>query len=281
MPDALEPRPVRQLRAPRMADMVADHLRSRIILGELKDGDELPTESVMREEFPVSRPSLREALRILETEGLIRIRRGKLGGCVVQAPTAESAAYHLGLVLQASRVPLIDLATARQLLEPICVAQAAARRNRKKIVETLERLTDESEPLVGRGAEFTDSMLAFHRALITISGNQTLEILVGTLERVWSQQEQLWAQQAADESKYPDENLQRAAIAAHRRIARRISDGDVEGASRAARTHLDANTMARSAEGQMVVPEGSSRDSHGPGIVRVIEAPRPIRSFRG
>lgn len=262
-----------------MADMVADHLRSRIILGELKDGDELPAEAIMMEEFPVSRPSFREALRILETEGLIRIRRGKRGGCVVQAPTPDSAAYHLGLLLQASRVPLIDLATARQLLEPICVAQAAARRDRKKIAGKLEKLIDESEPFVGRGAEFTESMLIFHRALITSCGNQTLEILVGTLERVWSQQEQLWAQRASDESSYPDESLQRAAIAAHRRIAKRIGDGDVEGATRAARTHLDANTMARSAEGHRIVSEDSDLQEQDPKLVRVIEAPRS-QTFR-
>ena len=53
------------MRAPRMADMVAGQLRARIILGELQDGDELPTEAVLLEEFPVSRPSLREAFRIL------------------------------------------------------------------------------------------------------------------------------------------------------------------------------------------------------------------------
>ena len=83
-----------------MAELVASQLRRRIIGGDLGDGDELPREAELLDEFGVSRPSLREALRILETEGLIRIRRGKVGGAIVQRPTAESTAYHVGLTLQ-------------------------------------------------------------------------------------------------------------------------------------------------------------------------------------
>jgi DNA-binding FadR family transcriptional regulator len=244
-----------------MADLVAGNLRSRIILGELQDGDELPPEATLLEEFPVSRPTMREALRILETEGLIRIRRGKRGGCVVHVPTPESAAYHLGLVLQSSRVALADLALARQMLEPVCAAQAAARKDRRRVARELGRLTDESEPLLGRGAEFTASLLEFHRALVASSGNRTLEILLGTLEQVWSRQEQQWAERVAEASDYPDEPAQRAALAAHRRIVARIADGDAEGAARAARRHLEANTLGASAEGE----------------VRVIDEPRPLR----
>jgi GntR family transcriptional regulator, transcriptional repressor for pyruvate dehydrogenase complex len=271
-------RAVRPIRAPRMADMVAGHLRARIILGELEDGDELPTEAILLEEFPVSRPSLREAFRILETEGLIRIRRGKRGGCIVQRPTPESAAYHLGLVLQSSRVELADLAVAREALEPVCVRQAAEREDRAEVAAELDALIDESEQLLGEGSEFTASLLEFHRALTRSAKNRTLEILVGTLEQVWSRQELLWAKRATAEGEYPSIAAQREAIAAHRRITKRIAAGDADGAARAARKHLEANTMASSAEGTLA--PGVDSDGAAAGFVRVIDPPNAMREFQ-
>ena len=76
----------RRLSAPRIAEIVADELRRQIIDGELADGDLLPRQEVLVEQFNVSLVSLREALRILETEGLVSVRRGNRGGAVVHAP---------------------------------------------------------------------------------------------------------------------------------------------------------------------------------------------------
>ena len=67
----------------RLAEQVADELRRRILSGELADGSVLPTEDELLVEFPISKPSLREAIRILDAEGLLSVRRGKLGGSVV------------------------------------------------------------------------------------------------------------------------------------------------------------------------------------------------------
>ncbi|HRE03853.1 MAG TPA: GntR family transcriptional regulator, partial [Ilumatobacteraceae bacterium] len=66
------------LRQPRLAEMVADVLRQRILSGELGDGSIIGKQEELIEEFNVSKPSIREALRILETEGLISVQRGKL-----------------------------------------------------------------------------------------------------------------------------------------------------------------------------------------------------------
>src|SRR6201997_2381011 len=120
----------RRLSAPRIAEIVADELRRQIIDGELADGDLLPRQEVLVEQFNVSLVSLREALRILETEGLVSVRRGNRGGAVVHAPAKASAAYMLGLLLQSDYVPLADLGTALQELEPMCAALAARRPDR-------------------------------------------------------------------------------------------------------------------------------------------------------
>jgi len=103
---------VRRDRVPqhRIAESVADELRVRILTGDGPDDYRLPTQDQLVREFGVSYPSVREAIRILETEGLVTVRRGNVGGAEVHRPDESSAAYHLGLALQARRVPLGDLA---------------------------------------------------------------------------------------------------------------------------------------------------------------------------
>jgi GntR family transcriptional repressor for pyruvate dehydrogenase complex len=227
-------------RLPRMAELVAAKLRRLIIGGDLRDGHELPREAEMLEEFGVSRPSLREALRILETEGLIRIRRGKIGGAIVQRPTAQSTAYHVGLTLQSRGATLSDLAQARAVLEPACAGFAASRdaRTRKRIAKQLDELVDQNEALLGESYAFTESALRFHAAVVDLSGNVTVSLLAGSLEAVWSSQERHWARQVTGDGGYPDAESQRAVLRAHRRVVRAIAEGDSEGAIGAMRTHL-------------------------------------------
>lgn len=223
-----------------MAELVAGNLRRRIIGGELADGAELPREAELLEEFGVSRPSLREALRILETEGLIRIRRGKIGGGVVQRPTAQSTAYHIGLTLQSKGTTLRDLGQARVVLEPACAGFAADLKEdaRRRLVARLEALVDTNESLIGESYAFTEKALEFHAALVDGCGNTTVALLAGALEAVWSSQERYWAHQVARGGEYPNPDTQTEVVRAHRRVVEAISDGDAETAVRLMRSHL-------------------------------------------
>src|ERR1700694_2499717 len=124
----------RQLRQPRLAELVAESLRLRITSGVLQEGDLLPKLEELLEEFQVSKPSLREALRILETEGLITVRRGNVGGAVVHAPGNRDAGYMIGLVLESRNVTMSDLAGAIRRVEPICAALCALRPDRNTAV---------------------------------------------------------------------------------------------------------------------------------------------------
>jgi GntR family transcriptional repressor for pyruvate dehydrogenase complex len=224
---------------PKVAELVAAHLRWRIVSGELTDGDELPRESDLLAEFGVSRPSLREALRVLETEGLIRIRRGNVGGAVVRRPTASSAAYHLSLTLRVNEVTHDDLAVARLAVEPICAALAAGLPNRQAIVDELTRLVEESERC-DTTASFTEFAHEFHRRLAELCGNTTMAVMAGTLEAVWAAQET----RVVEIDLRPDDTLhsaathRRSSIAAHRRLIAAIADGNADRASRVMRKHL-------------------------------------------
>src|SRR3954469_25717857 len=120
-----------RVRSPAVAEIIADRLRQRIVEGELQDGDLLPKQEELLAEFGVSKPSVREALRILETEGLVSVRRGKLGGAVVHGPHANNAAYVLELVLRSKGVAVDDVAAALRHLEPVCAALCAARPDRE------------------------------------------------------------------------------------------------------------------------------------------------------
>ena len=111
-----------------MADLLATHLRARILRGEFKPGDTLPPETDLMADLQVSRPTLREALRILETESLISVHRGARGGARVLKPDLSVAARYVGLVLQVENTTIVDVYQTRLVLEPACarlLAEAA------------------------------------------------------------------------------------------------------------------------------------------------------------
>jgi DNA-binding FadR family transcriptional regulator len=230
---------IKRVRPQRAAELVAEDIRTEILKGNFRAG--LPKEAVLLADYQVSRPTLREALRILETEGLVETRRGRRGGATVRRPTPESAAYHLGLTLQAADADVDDLAAARALIEPLCAELAAQSRDRKKLASYLDALTDEAEELIGEGAAFTACLQRFHTALVEASANTTLRILAGTVEAIWQGQEQAWARKVSAEGAYPKVREQEQALASHRRIADLIRRGDAEGAMEAARVHLRAS----------------------------------------
>lgn len=229
-----------QLSTRSVAEAVAAQLRARILDGDLVDGSVLPPEAVLLEQFPVSRPSLREAFRILETEGLLTIRRGKHGGPVIKHPTPDTAAYHFGLLVHARQTSLEDLAAARNLVEPLCAEQAARRRDHRRIGRQLQALSAEMEQAIEDGLAFTRLSADFHHELVKAAGNQTLQLLVGVIESIWNIQELDWAESAVGEGQYPAMNLRREALRAHSRISKAIEDGDPAEAVRLTRGHLKA-----------------------------------------
>jgi DNA-binding FadR family transcriptional regulator len=231
------------LRTPRVAEAIAARLRLRIIEGDLVDGSELPPETVLLNEFPASRPSLREAFRILETEGLLTVRRGKRGGTVITSPTPDTAAYHMGLLLHSQSVPMTDLAAARNLIEPLCVEQAAQRSDHAEVGAALKALNAEAAAQVEDGSAFTEASTRFHEALVDAAGNQTMRVVAGMLESVWSSQERNWAREATQEQSYPELELRRAVIKAHGAIASAIMAGHVTKSVSLIRAHLEASQL--------------------------------------
>ena len=258
---------VRQLR---IAETVAAVLRQRILTGV--PGEEvyrLPTQDQLVEEFGVSYPSVREAIRILETEGLVTVRRGNVGGLEAHRPDEGSAAYHLGLVLQGGRVTLRDLAGGLQLLEPLCAAECARRTDRREVV--VPALTDNvrtSADLVGAGVEFTHVSREFHDLVVAFTPNATVRYVVRSLVALWSAQEEAWAESRSRRGEYPAETEAGEVVRTHQRIVDHIRAGQADDAERVARSHLAATqalVLATSEDGivDAAVIRGTTAGSSG------------------
>jgi DNA-binding FadR family transcriptional regulator len=163
---------------------IADELRQLIVDGELSEGDSLGHEPDLVERFGVSRPSLREALRILEAEGLITVVRGVLGGVVVHEPNERMTARTAALLLHARNVPLADVQDARRLLEPMAVRVVASSRGHRSSAADLRQLVEEQEQAIEDPEAFGRANAHFHERLVELAGNQTLAILAETLNEI-------------------------------------------------------------------------------------------------
>lgn len=173
------------LRVPKTAEVVADNIRRRIISGELKEGDSLPPEAQLMAVFSISRPTLREAFRILEAEGLVSVVRGSRTGARVHQPRIENASRYAGFVLQASGTTIEDIFQARLAIEPYVARQLAEQRPAgatDRLWQEVERLTALIE--AERYVEFMIGLAEFHRVLVELGGNKTLHFLICMLQDV-------------------------------------------------------------------------------------------------
>ncbi|MBM7519333.1 FadR/GntR family transcriptional regulator [Nocardioides nitrophenolicus] len=170
----------------RLAVQVADDLRMQILTGDLADGEELPAEEELRERYPVSRPTLREAMRVLEAEGLLSVRRGAHGGAVVHKPTTDLVAYSLGLVLAAQGEQTADLWSAVTELESACAAGCATRPDRETtIVPTLTYLLDRADAVIHDLTELARLAAMMHDAVIDMCGNASLSVATTALKTLY------------------------------------------------------------------------------------------------
>ena len=136
-----EPAPPLPLRRVRKSyEQVADQLRSLIVTGRLPQGGRLPPETQLARELGVSRATVREALRLLAAQGLVRTAKGQTGGSYVTLPTvdhiSESLSSNITLLADARDLTLEELIEVRELLE-VPAARLAARRRREGDVERL------------------------------------------------------------------------------------------------------------------------------------------------
>jgi len=236
---------VHRIRQPRVAEIVASRLREDILSGRLKEGDVLPSQESLFSEFGVSPPALREAIHILETDGLISVRRGNVGGAVVHLPSAERTAHMISMVLQSRSSTPADVSGALLHLEPICAGMCAARADRMtEVVPHLETEIGLQTAQFDDLSRYVPNARRFHEAIVSRCGNEPMILLIGSLELIWSAHESsVWS----DEGDPMSLKTMRAALRNHQRLLDAIRDGDSARAGRLAQDHLAAarrNTLA-------------------------------------
>jgi len=171
------------VRIPKMAEVVAHSIRRSVVHGDLREGDSLPPEAQLLARFNVSRPILREALRILESESLITLPRGTRAGATVHRPSRRVAARHTGLLFQIDGVTLAEVWDATTaLIAPAARAVAAA--GRRRDVQLLNGIVDELAGLEEDAASFVERAPGFNRALLELARNRAALILVGMIDDI-------------------------------------------------------------------------------------------------
>jgi len=234
-----------RIRQPRVAEIVASRLRDDILSGRLKEGDILPSQESLFTEFGVGPPALREAIHILEVDGLVSVRRGNMGGAVVHLPSAERTAHMISMVLQSRSSTPADVSGALMHLEPICAGMCAARKDRMtEVVPYLQAEIDRQERQFEDTAQYVGNARRFHEALVSRCGNEPMILLIGSLELIWSAHESsVWG----DDGGPMQHKTMRAALHDHQRLLDAIRDGNADRAVRLAQDHLAAarrNTLA-------------------------------------
>jgi GntR family transcriptional regulator, transcriptional repressor for pyruvate dehydrogenase complex len=232
----------RAVRRPRVAELVADALRDQILSSDLPDGSSLPKQDQLIEDFGVSPPSLREALRILETEGLVSIVRGNVGGATVAVPRPEKVAYMLAMVLQSRGVAIDDVAASLGELESLCAAMAARRPDRGELVATLRARIDESRAVVDTD-DYVRVARQFHEDLVAGCGNHTLIIVLGAVETLWSAHVEEFTRRTEQVAAFADPAFRARSLAAHVAIADAIQRGDASGAAELVQGHMTDPTQ--------------------------------------
>jgi len=230
------------LRAPKTAELIASYVRGQIVRGDLKSGDALPSETVLMELFGVSRPTLREAFRILEAESLISVRRGARGGARVMSPDIAVAARYVGLLLQMSGTTIADVCEARMVIESSAAGLLASRRTRQDLddlracIEHLARLVDGDEEFKDADA-WSRATQRLHDLVLERAGNRTLSVQAGVLRKVVAMHLSMVVPRTFDRPGIRDQL--RRDIRSYRKLILLIDARDTEGAERHWRTHME------------------------------------------
>jgi GntR family transcriptional regulator, transcriptional repressor for pyruvate dehydrogenase complex len=170
---------IASLKRGRVSDSVADQIRQAIFSGRLEPGHKLPPEREMAEQFETSRVALREALRSLEQEGMIEIKRGFGGGAFVSDfdNALQALTDSLNTVVKLGQAKSGHLTEVRSMLEPVMARIAAARASAEDL-EAIEAVVEAQEEELQRGTLSRKYDMEFHRLVASACHNPVLTIVV-------------------------------------------------------------------------------------------------------
>jgi DNA-binding FadR family transcriptional regulator len=215
-----------QRRSQKTSERVALDIVHDIVAQGFRLGDRLPLEAEMVEQYAVSRASLREALRLLEVQGLIRLKPGPGGGPVVGSVDAAYLARTATLYFHLGASTYGQLFETQVLLEPICASLAAQHPDRRS---AMKPFTDPDPPTTE--ADYRHQTTDFHEAVYKLAANPVLVLLVSAVTHIVSDH--------VIATMDPVE-LRQSILDEHVAIARAVAAGQPEKARKLVAAHFQA-----------------------------------------
>lgn len=167
-----------------ISKQIAEQIREAIVSGKLENGDRLPTEDELAQRYGVSRPSVREALKRLAAQHLIRARRGPTGGNFVVQPSfdelAESLSGAATLLIGMGALGIDEIIEARRVLQRSCLELAVTQVDAEALARIEDALARQRDPAITDEA-FCQADVAFHRALVDATANGMLRFVMYTV----------------------------------------------------------------------------------------------------
>jgi DNA-binding FadR family transcriptional regulator len=217
---------------PKSCDVLADRLRERILAGVFAPGDPLPAERDLVAETGLSRGSVREALRILEAEGLVHTRPGRYGGSIVCQPTERLLARQVDSFARGRGVTDRAVIEARETLEPM-LAQLAAEHRTDDDLRALDAIGARLQAAVdGDAAGFLAANVEWHAAIAAACGNALLRAFLMSIAGM--------IRDTTRDEHVDSREVRLAVVHAHRRVVDAIRARDGEAARRRMQRHVKA-----------------------------------------
>jgi GntR family transcriptional repressor for pyruvate dehydrogenase complex len=221
-----------RIQVPKASAILAEHLREGILGGVYAAGEPLPTERDLAETSGLSRASVREALRMLEVEGLVATRPGRSGGSVPQLPGHDALERAIALFIRGQRIRFGALLEVREAIEPP-LARLAALNRTVEDVAALEAIQRNLETAFDDVAAWTRNNIDWHTAVVMASHNDLLIAFWKAIGPV------RYAASGIDEP-HNSPDVREAVLTAHRRVVEAIAAGDAAAAERRMTRHIGA-----------------------------------------
>jgi GntR family transcriptional repressor for pyruvate dehydrogenase complex len=218
----------------KVSEVVARRILDDVLDRQLQAGTLLDAEAAMAARFGVGRVSLREALRILEVQGLLHMKPGPGGGPVVAEVSSHAYARTSSFYFKATGITLRDLVQTKAVLEPMLARLAAARSGPADIARLDEVLEAEQRELDAEPDRWGSAPSEFHMLLAALAGDRVLDLFTRSILEIQTD----WL------LRRPPLHDIAAVLDVHRQIADAIAAGDADAAERHTRRHAEEQLCA-------------------------------------
>jgi DNA-binding FadR family transcriptional regulator len=223
--------------APRASELIAGALRRDIVMHRLGPGDQLPPEHELMATFGVSRPTLREALRILESESLVTVVRGAKGGPQVARPDIAVVVSYAGYLLQSRHTALHDVFRAREVIETAAVRELATASD-GVVPAALAAALDSEQRHLTDALQFQRCATAFHDALVIPGMNPAWSLAYLVVRDIGDRHSRMATEAAMDEPRLAEHFRRTHQV--HGRVADLIATGEAAAATALWTRHMES-----------------------------------------